>query len=60
MRDIVDNDCGTGGITMTAEQLRQHIKAVPFSPFHVRTIDGCRISVLNRDFILMALRVLWW
>jgi hypothetical protein len=39
---------------MTAEQLRQHITAVPFTPFHLRTVDGRRIPVLNRDFILIT------
>jgi hypothetical protein len=39
---------------MTAEQLRQHITAVPFFPFHVRTADGWRIPVLSRDFILIT------
>ena len=39
---------------MTAEQLRQHITAVPFTPFHVRSADGRRIPVLNRDFILIT------
>ena len=39
---------------MTAEQLRQHVTAVPFTPFHIRTADGRRIPVLNRDFILIT------
>ncbi len=38
---------------MTSHQLRQHIVAVPFLPFHVRTIDGCRVPVANRNFILI-------
>jgi hypothetical protein len=39
---------------MTAEQIRQNIVAVPFTPFHLRTGDGRRIAVLNRDFILIS------
>ncbi len=39
---------------MTSEQLRRHITAVPFTPFHVGTGDGRRIPVLNRDFILIS------
>lgn len=39
---------------MTAEQLRQHIVAAPFTPFHLRTVDGRRVPVLNRDFILIT------
>lgn len=38
---------------MTSEQLRNHITAVPFFPFHLRTGDGRRIPVLNRDFVLI-------
>lgn len=38
---------------MTADQLRAHITAVPFTPFHIRTADGRRLPVLNRDFILI-------
>lgn len=39
---------------MTAEQLRAHITAVPFRPFHIRTVDGRRLPVYNRDFILIT------
>lgn len=39
---------------MTAEQIRQHITAVPFTPFHLRTGNGRRVPVLNRDFILIT------
>lgn len=39
---------------MTADQVRHHIMAVPFTPFFLRTGDGRRISVVNRDFILIT------
>lgn len=39
---------------MTAEQIREHIMALPFTPFILRTGDGRRIPVLNRDFILIT------
>ncbi len=39
---------------MTAEHLRQYIMAVPFKPFHLRTIDGRRVPVWHRDFILIT------
>ncbi len=39
---------------MTAEQLRQHVTAVPFTPFYLRTGDGRRVPVMNRDFILIT------
>ena len=39
---------------MTAEQIRQHIITVPFTPFHLRTVDGRRVPVMNRDFILIT------
>jgi hypothetical protein len=39
---------------MTAEQLRQHVMAVPFTPFYLRTTDGRRVPVVNRDFILIT------
>ncbi len=39
---------------MTADELRAFITAVPFRPFHVRTVDGRRLPVYNRDFILIT------
>jgi hypothetical protein len=39
---------------MTVDELRKHITAVPFFPFHIRTGAGRRIPVLNRDFILIT------
>ena len=39
---------------MTAEQIRQHITAAPFTPFYLRTGDGRRIPVHARDFILIS------
>lgn len=38
---------------MTVHQLRQHIIAVPFVPFQLRTGDGRLIPVVNRDFVLI-------
>ncbi len=39
---------------MDTDELREHIVALPFSPFHIRTGDGRRIPVVNRDFILIS------
>lgn len=39
---------------MSADELRKHITAKPFTPFHPRAADGRRITVLNRDFILIS------
>jgi hypothetical protein len=39
---------------VSADELRLHITAVPFEPFHLRTADGRRIPVRNRDFILIT------
>jgi hypothetical protein len=39
---------------MTADYLRQFITAVPFKPFNLRTIDGRKIPVWHRDFILIT------
>jgi hypothetical protein len=39
---------------VTVEQLRTHITAVPFTPFYIRTGDGRRVQVANRDFILIT------
>lgn len=39
---------------MSADELRQHITAVPFEPFNLRTADGRQIPVRNRDFILIT------
>jgi hypothetical protein len=39
---------------MSADELRSHITAVPFETFSLRTADGRRIPVRNRDFILIT------
>src|SRR5260370_36973931 len=39
---------------MTAEELRQHIKARPFRPFTIHVADGRTIPVAHHDFILVS------
>ncbi len=39
---------------MTTDQLRAHITAVPFTPFHVRTADGRRLQVSAQDLVRIA------
>jgi hypothetical protein len=39
---------------MTAEQVRQLIRAEPFTAFYLRTSDGRRVGVLNRDWVMIS------
>lgn len=39
---------------MHHDELRRAITANPFEPFYIRTADGRRIPVRNRDFILIT------
>ena len=41
---------------MTAEELREHIKARPFRPFSIHVADGRAIPVAHHDFILVSPR----
>ena len=41
---------------MTMEQVRQLYEAIPFQPFVTNVADGREISVVSREFILIAPR----
>jgi len=42
------------GYSMTADELKRHITAIPFQPFRVHVADGRDIPVRGRDFILLT------
>jgi hypothetical protein len=39
---------------VTADEIRKHIKAVPFRPFTLNVADGREIPVFDRDFIILS------
>ena len=39
---------------MSSDEIRKHMKAIPFRRFVLNIADGRRIPVVDRDFIIMS------